>query len=96
MQILIKKLVAKVGKELNKELSKDNELYNDLFRFVLPFIYRQKYQIQIYNPYLNEIKRNYPKTFAVVKSGVLFYSKDMELSINDSEIGYITLYLQLL
>jgi len=85
-------LIAEVGKRLNSNLTKDDELYDDLYTFILPFSYRQKYQIQVYNPYLNEIKSNYTKIFAVVKSSILLLKQDIAGLINDDEIGYMTLY----
>jgi len=91
-QTFITKLIDEVSKRLNNDLTKDLELYNDLLAFILPLTYRQKYQIQIYNPYLREIKSNYQKTFTAVKSSILFLEQDMIGPINDDEIGYITLY----
>lgn len=91
-KVFTNKLIAEVGKRLNNDLSKDDGLYHDLFRFVLPFIYRQKYNIQVNNPYLEEIKLNYPKTFIIVKSSLQNMEQDIRGSINEREIGYITLY----
>ncbi len=85
-------LIAEVGERLNNDLTKDSQLYDGLSAFVLPFNYRQKYHIQIYNPYLKEIKANYPKTFDAVKSSVSFLELNIENPISDDEIGYITLY----
>ena len=91
-QTFITNLIAEVGERLNNDLTKDVGLYDGLSEFILPFTYRQKYKIQVYNPYLREIKSNYPKTFTAVKASVLYLEQDMAESINDGEIGYITLY----
>ncbi len=92
-QAFITNLIAEVGGErLNNDLTKDRELYDGLFTFILPLTYRQRYQIQVYNPYLREIKSNYPKTFAAIKASTLFLERSTVGPINDDEIGYMTLY----
>ncbi len=91
-QAFITNLIAEVGERLNNDLTKDRELYDGLFTFILPLTYRQRYQIQVYNPYLREIKSNYPKTFAAIKASTLFLERSTVGPINDDEIGYMTLY----
>lgn len=85
-------LIFEVGKRLNNDFTKDKKLYDELFIFFQPFMYRQKYSIPIYNPYLKEIQANYPKTFTAVKSSILHLDSNIGNTINDDEIGYISLY----
>ena len=72
IKVFTDNLIFEVGKRLNNDFTKDKKLYDELFIFFQPFMYRQKYSIPIYNPYLKEIQGNYPKTFAAVKSSLIY------------------------
>lgn len=91
-QTFTAQLIAQVSKRLNNDFNKDKKLYDELSNFIPPFICRQKYNIPIYNPYLNEIQENYPKTFAAVKSSLVYLESNFKKNITDDEVGYITLY----
>ncbi|HHV38952.1 MAG TPA: transcription antiterminator [Tepidimicrobium sp.] len=85
-------LIGEVSRNCNIDLTRNSKLYNSLSTFGLAFYYRQKYQVEVYNPYIEQIKRHYPRLFEVVKSSVLLLKPDIWTTINDSEIGLIVLY----
>ncbi len=91
-QTFTNKLIQKVSIRLNYDFTKDNNLYEQLCNFIVPFMYRQKHDILIYNPYLKEIKTKYANIFANIKAILLDLECDFEKNIIDDEIGYITLY----
>lgn len=90
--IYITDLIDQVSKKYNNHLVNNNKLHNDLSIFGLPFYYRQRYKIQAYNPYIKDIKENYKELFETIKSSIPLIKPDMKITINDDEIGFITLY----
>ena len=55
------------------------------------FMCRQNIIYQ-YIIYLKEIQASYPKTFAAVKSSLVYLESHFKKTIADDEVGYITLY----
>ena len=91
-QTFTSQLISEVSKRLNNDFTKDKKLFDGLSNFSPPFMCRQKYNIPIYNPYLKEIQASYPKTFAAVKSSLVYLESHFKKTIADDEVGYITLY----
>src|SRR5699024_12871995 len=65
-------------------------LLKDLVAHLQPAIYRLKQQMSIKNPMVDQIKRDYPDLFALIKSGVQETFPDIDFP--DEEIGYLVLH----
>lgn len=85
-----KELIRKVGEQLHIDLSGNNRFLNDLTTHLKPAVYRIKQQMNIHNPMLDEIKRDYLELFEVIEECVTSVFPD--LKIPDEEIAYIVLH----
>ncbi|WP_152655299.1 BglG family transcription antiterminator [Oceanobacillus sp. CFH 90083] len=85
-----KELIRRVGEQLRIDLSANNQFLNDLTTHLKPAIYRIKQQMNIHNPMLAEIKRDYLELFEVIKECTTSVFPD--LHIPDEEIAYIVLH----
>nr|WP_286168747.1 BglG family transcription antiterminator [Roseburia sp. 1XD42-34] len=90
LQLKTKKLISYVGKHIEEDLLKCSSLLNDLMTHLRPAIHRIKQNMQIRNPLLPKIKKEYQNLFMILKEGVkkLF----PKLDFPEDEIGYLVLH----
>lgn len=89
---IVKKMIEEVNLVFNVDFSEDEELLTGLALHLKPTLNRLKYNMNLRNPILNEIKDQYPEAFemGIVASRVL--EKEYGLGIDENEIGYIAMY----
>ena len=75
------------------DLRKDQDLVIGLTLHLESLIERSIRNLKTDNIYLQEIKRRYPMIFELALSCTNFLSKKLEISIDESEIGFIALHL---
>jgi lichenan operon transcriptional antiterminator len=90
---LTMKILEEIELELNPGIIHDRELMIALCLHLKPSINRFKYGMNIRNPMLSEIKINYPVAFegGIIAGRVL--QKELGISINEHEIGYLALHI---
>ena len=78
---------------LHSSIEVDNdELVTALAKHIELAFLRYKYGVCINNPLLNEIRNKYLDYFMIVKRTVQVLEQEFGMPINDSEIGFLTLY----
>ncbi len=85
-----KALINYVSMHLNMDLTDDKQLLNDLVAHLKPTIYRLKQGMNIKNPLLEDILRDYNNLFYVIQEGV--HDVFPEMAFPDDEIGYLVLH----
>lgn len=90
---LVEYMLERMEKQLNLGISEDEELKIALALHLKPAINRYKYGMNIRNPLLESIKKNYPLSYeAAVLAGVAI--EEMTGSeIDDNETGYLALHI---
>ena len=73
-------------------LYNDYELYQSLAAHLEPAIVRLEYHLPIYNPMLEEIKKNYQEIFEITKEASQVFMDVYGYLLNDDEIGYLVLH----
>ncbi|GAA0179125.1 BglG family transcription antiterminator [Clostridium sediminicola] len=91
-QLLARNLIDKVDKSISLNLTKDKQLYKSLLIHLEPMVYRIKYDIEIDNPILSNVKSNYMSLYEIVKSSSEIIEEGLGKKISDSEIGYLTIH----
>lgn len=78
------------------ELGQSHRLYEDLYHHVLPMLSRLRLGIHIENNLLDEVKLKYNKSFEKLSNIVTLINQELafETKIDESEIGYLTLYFE--
>ncbi|MBP2072433.1 BglG family transcription antiterminator [Thermoanaerobacterium butyriciformans] len=92
LELMTKKIINNVEKEVNIDLSKDGQLFEGLLEHVRPTIYRLSHGLDLKNPVLDEIKRNYSKLFEIVKRGLRPLEEYAGNRLNDEEVGYFVMH----
>ncbi|MFD1445524.1 BglG family transcription antiterminator [Oceanobacillus profundus] len=91
---LSKEIVKRIDKNYNFNLSEDQDLLLALSLHLKPVINRYKYQMNLRNPLLEDIKTKYPLSFeAALAAKDILYEK-YELIIDENEIGYLALHIE--
>lgn len=68
------------------------KLTKNLFVHLRTSLIRYKYGIQLGNPLLEDVKKQYPELFDLTKQACEYLSRQVGSPINDSEIAYLALH----
>ncbi|WP_100010070.1 BglG family transcription antiterminator [Lentibacillus sediminis] len=86
-------LLKKIEEEYELGVSKDRELIIGLGLHLKPAINRYQYGMNVRNPMLEDIKKNYPLAFeAGILAGVAL-EEQTGVEFNENEIGYLALHI---
>lgn len=85
-----RELIRFVRDQLHVNLSANDRFLNDLITHLKPAIYRIKQKMNINNPMLFEIKRDYNELFEIVEEGAAYVFPDLD--IPEEEIAYLVLH----
>jgi len=92
LEIIINMVIEKVSISTKQDLFKDSNLFDGLLTHLKPAIYRFRYGLNIENPILDKIKKEYYELFKIVKQGVKPLESYVGEKISDHEIGYLTIH----
>ncbi|GGC89638.1 putative licABCH operon regulator [Thalassobacillus devorans] len=90
---LIEEILTEIKRVYRIELAKDEELTYGLGLHLKSALNRVKYNMNLRNPMLKEIKSSYPFAFelAIVASDII--QNKIDVTINEDEIAYIAVHL---
>ncbi|WP_174614735.1 BglG family transcription antiterminator [Virgibacillus ihumii] len=93
-RMLVKEMINRIDEKYQFQLSNDEELLWNLSLHLKPAINRYKFQMNIRNPMLEEIKTKYPTSFeaALIGSEVLY--EKLGINVDEHEIGYLALHIE--
>lgn len=85
--------LERIESELNLGIKEDKELTIALCLHLKPAVNRYKYGMNIRNPLIEDIKKNYPLAFEAGIIAGLAIEDQTETIINENEIGYLALHI---
>ncbi|WP_442636876.1 BglG family transcription antiterminator [Rossellomorea marisflavi] len=91
--VLVDEILRAVEQEWKIRLTEDEELRAALLIHLKPAINRFRYGMNIRNPLLDDIKKNYPVAFEAGVVAGRIIDENMEVQIDENEIGYLALHL---
>lgn len=91
---LVNKLITQVSEVLNIDFSNDKKLEELLINHIPPMIYRLRSNNKTENPFTEQIKTEFALTFNVIWVVLSEYEKELNISFNEDEIGFLTIYFQ--
>lgn len=86
-------ILSYINSHYNYNLQGDKQLRSDLITHIKTMLTRVKYQINIPNPLLNNIKQHYPMAYDVTLAAVASWGKYTPYSLNENEIGFLVLHI---
>lgn len=87
-----KNLVTEFERQACVTFQKREKLIQNLYRHIKSSIYRYRFGIQIGNPMGEDIKREYPYIFDVMRVTVRYLEQQIGVQISDSEVSYLALH----
>lgn len=89
---LVKALVSEFKKIACVEFDKQEEIERSLFVHLKASLYRYRYGIQLGNPLIDDIVKEYPILFEITKRASEYLEQQIGVPIPDTEIAYLTLH----
>lgn len=90
---LVMAALDRVEQELNLNLKSDKELIMALSLHLKPAVNRYKYGMNIRNPMLEDIKKNYPLAFEAGVVAGLAIEEHTGTEMDENEVGYLALHI---
>ncbi|WP_461198117.1 BglG family transcription antiterminator [Enterococcus sp. N249-2] len=92
--VVVQKLLTQVSDALSIDFSKDKKLEEQLINHIPPMIYRLRSNNKTDNPFTEQIKREFSLTFNIIWMVLSEHEKNLEISFNEDEIAFLTIYFQ--
>lgn len=90
-----KKITNCIEEIMQIDIFNDETIMDNLLLHIRPMLNRLNYDIEISNPLMDDIKKEYPEILEICKAASLMVSYDLKQKpIPIDEIGYLTLYYQ--
>lgn len=90
---LVNYILSYINTHYNFNLQNDAQLRADLLTHIKTMITRVRYQINIPNPLLANIKQHYPMAYDVTLAAVSSWGKYTPYVISENEIGFLVLHI---
>ncbi|MFD2615757.1 BglG family transcription antiterminator [Terrilactibacillus laevilacticus] len=95
-QTLINQLINEIIHEFERmtclRIPYSSWIRDALYTHLKPAFYRIKYQIPMTNPFVDEIKKEHPDLFHIVKKSLRSLEKQVNQKASDDEIAYVALH----
>ncbi|RPH28572.1 PRD domain-containing protein [Buttiauxella warmboldiae] len=92
-EALVNYILGFINSNYNYNLLTDKQLYADLLTHIKTMITRVRYQINIPNPLLSNIKQHYPMAYDMTLAAVSSWGKYTPYVISENEIGFLVLHI---
>lgn len=89
----IRRMIDFAGKKMKLESSSLTKLENDLYSHIQLTLKKRRLGVVDENPLLDQIKNKYSKHFQIAKEMISIFEKYENVTLDESEAGYIALYL---
>ncbi|QTN00710.1 PRD domain-containing protein [Sediminibacillus dalangtanensis] len=91
---LVKQMVEKIDELYSFQLTEDEELLLHICLHLKPAINRHRHQMNIRNPLLEDIKKNYPLSFEAALVAADELQTFIGVRVDEHEVGYLALHLE--
>ena len=92
-EALVNYILSFINNNYNYNLLTDKQLRADLLTHIKTMITRVRYQINIPNPLLGNIKQHYPMAYDMTLAAVSSWGKYTPFVISENEIGFLVLHI---
>lgn len=92
-EALVNYILRYINTQYNYNLLGDEQLHADLLTHIKTMITRVRYQINIPNPLLDNIKQHYPMAWDMTLAAVSSWGKYSPYVISENEIGFLVLHI---
>ncbi|WP_158282220.1 BglG family transcription antiterminator [Salipaludibacillus keqinensis] len=91
---VVTEMIKRIDDKFNLHIHQDEDLPVELSLHLKPAINRYKYNMNIRNPMLEDIKAKYPLSFEAALIGKEVLSEKLNIKIDENEVGYLALHIE--
>ena len=88
-----RQIMKNAAKITNRDINKNQNLLAGLINHLAPSISRLKLHMEIRNPLLGEMKKNYPELLELTKKCVVEMEQELGEKLPDAEIAYLAMHI---
>jgi transcriptional antiterminator len=92
-EALVNYILSYINTHFNYNLLADEQLHADLLTHIKTMITRVRYQINLPNPLLANIKQHYPLAWDMTLAAVSSWGKYTPYTISENEVGFLVLHI---
>lgn len=92
---LICELIKYIEITYGFKIKNKEELYTNLYRHLIPLTIRTRFNIELSNPLLDEIKTNMPIAYNIAIYISEIINNKMKCKISDDEVGYLAVIIEM-
>lgn len=92
-ETLVSYILRYINSHFNYNLLSDDQLRADLLTHIKTMITRVRYQINLPNPLLSNIKQHYPLAWDMTLAAVSSWGKHTPYTISENEVGFLVLHI---
>lgn len=93
--LITNEFIENIDKIIPLNLNSNQDFIQSLILHLLPTIYRLKLGLNLYNPLLKTIEEEYSNVYSLARIINHSFTKHLNITASDEEIGFITLHLSL-
>lgn len=92
-EALVNYILSYINTHFNYNLLNDEQLHADLLTHIKTMVTRVRYQINLPNPLLSNIKQHYPLAWDMTLAAVSNWGKYTPYTISENEVGFLVLHI---
>ncbi|EED2048233.1 BglG family transcription antiterminator [Listeria monocytogenes] len=90
--IIVDKMLAKIKELYGYDFKQDQKMISNIALHLKPAINRIKFNMNIQNPYLKNLKANYPLAFELGLVAKEVLEKELKTNVDEAEVGYLAIH----
>lgn len=95
IQNMIQTTLAAIHQKFGIDFSEDDLLKQSLYLHMLPLMNRIRYDLDIRNPLVSEIKIKYPLTYDLAGEVALLLNQQYQYKLSENELAYLSIHFNL-
>lgn len=95
IQNMIQTTLAVIHQKFGIDFSEDDLLKQSLYLHMLPLMSRIRYDLDIRNPLVSEIKIKYPLTYDLAGEVALLLNQQYQYKLSENELAYLSIHFNL-
>lgn len=92
---MIKTILHVIHEKFTIDFDSDEELKKSLYLHMMPLMNRIRYDLELRNPLISEIKMNYPLTYDLAGEVAVILNKKYGFKLKEDEIAYLSIHFNL-
>lgn len=95
IKAMIETILQVIQQKFTIDFREDEDLKKSLYLHMMPLMNRMRYDLELRNPLIQEIKMNYPLTYDLAGEVALLFNQHYGFKLKEDEIAYLSVHFNL-